>query len=460
MKLILAMVCCGLSISIVRAQEFFNDNKNVVSNRKNSMFLYVRENVLKYSVNNYSPVHTKDVTDNMVVHAVPSQVNLYADPLNPLVMGLTINTKAVDDQEYLLVQETFEDLKEYLTVFQTKGEHKAADPSSTLTMLGKDASSDKELFEALLRINGRVKFNFAKVITDELKKLLEINYAADNAASVLSGVKDIMSQLKTDEEAFGKDLDFITTYFKGTDNNSQMYNLGMNVVAASFRPLATQRVALANKMNEVLTGLEAYNNKLILTDSGKKVYPLQTVQLPAGKSSEITITLEKVSITIGDQVTESKSKVATKTFVIERYKFLSPKVVPTLVYADVSLPQFGTGTDSLGRQVVVQAEADNLFRFTPAIMLNLNYNIPNSFVTSVFFQIGTGPSKDYPVLLNGLGVSLFNRLYFGGGFVEYLTDQLDSNLKLNDPVDGTATIESHLIRKINARPYASFGFSF
>lgn len=170
------------------------------------------------------------------------------------------------------------------------------------------------------------------------------------------------------------------------------------------------------------------------------------------------ISLKIFSYAVGSY--ERKERVARKVnFLMEKYQVFAAVVSAGFFYAPaMDTHGFGTGTNSSGETIVV--EANGKPGPITALMYNLVLNTGMSQVLP-FLQIGVDPTKERPFIMLGGGFNFPGTkwLSISGGGVWTWKQSLDG-LELNQVVSGTADIKEHIRYEFVPQPKAYIGFQF
>ncbi len=147
-----------------------------------------------------------------------------------------------------------------------------------------------------------------------------------------------------------------------------------------------------------------------------------------------------VSVTTGDPIRTS--------FVVTKGHAVVPEFAVGVIATNIAYARFGTGT--LNGQTVVARAADDRQNSAAVAMLNI---VPSWTDGLLIGQVGVGTSKDYPLVLVGGGIRMTTpvnwSLTFGGVFT---WQQQLTKLSINDPVAGTAAVQSDLSYRLLPRP--------
>lgn len=218
-----------------------------------------------------------------------------------------------------------------------------------------------------------------------------------------------------------------------------------NDVLATFRNQASDRVGAREKVISEMSLLRGKVDTLVTqeVDGNHDFFRVMNVNIPAGKTKDVTLTLSEREVTIADDKLSVSEKVESKLIfrVQERQSFVL-EFAPGIAHTDVHYPKYGTS--GTGSNLLVVSAGDEIQHTAAVGMLNLIPNFGNG-LSYLIGQIGIGTGKDYPLLLAGGGIRLMRPVQFSltagaaWGWARALT-----KLKLQDPVSGTAAIENDL----------------
>jgi hypothetical protein len=136
---------------------------------------------------------------------------------------------------------------------------------------------------------------------------------------------------------------------------------------------------------------------------------------------------------------------ATVTFNVRKYAILTAEVGVGAVFGSITVPQYGTSTNSSGQTVVARVSSSSV-SVNPTILTNFVCRCNTGLLTPML-QIGAAASKTLPAILVGGGVRLFGLgkgdVALGGGAMFAWYKDLQK-LHVGDVVTGTQAIQSDL----------------
>jgi hypothetical protein len=264
--------------------------------------------------------------------------------------------------------------------------------------------------------------------TDSLKKLRMANSRARNA---LGAIGQLDSSTVTNSEDCLNFARYSNNVFTTFTNQAKDRLDARDKVVADLTDLRDKVQILVNEEVE-----DTYN-----------YFRVMNVGIPPGKTKDVTLVLKERDVNTDNEILTVSDKGESKiTFRVEERESLVLEFAPGIAYTSVHYPKYGTS--GVGSGTVVASAGDDIQHEAAVGMLNIIPNVGYG-LTHVIGQIGIGTGKNYPLLLAGAGVRFLSPIEFSltTGAAWSWAHQL-TKLKLQDPVDGTAVIESDLTWQI------------
>lgn len=222
-----------------------------------------------------------------------------------------------------------------------------------------------------------------------------------------------------------------------------------NNVFTAFTNQAKDRLDARDK---VVTDLSDLRDKVqtLVNEEVEDTYNyfrVMNVGIPPGKTKDVTLILKERDVNTDNEMLTVTDKGESKiTFRVEERESLVLEFAPGVAFTSVHYPKYGTS--AVGSGTVVASAGDDIQHEAAVGMLNMIPNVGYG-LTHLIGQIGLGTGKNYPLLLAGAGVRFLSPIEFSltTGAAWSWAHQL-TKLKLQDPVDGTAAIESDLTWQI------------
>ncbi len=223
----------------------------------------------------------------------------------------------------------------------------------------------------------------------------------------------------------------------------------MEALEATKKEIDSKYSKLKSLYNEIYKN--RYKGKI--ADSNKFLID-SVLNIKRSKRYEVTIVLEKIEY---DSAKKSIKVESSKSFLLNviRKTTFTPVVSSGVLYTSVSFPQFGTDMNAAGETVVTETQSnDNEI----AVAAYLNLYLNNTWGSSLFLQLGTGPSKEKPLIFLGAGVEVAPKFTLSAGTVFTWYPKLN-DLSIGDVVNGSSAINEDISFEFQTRPRFYFGIS-
>jgi hypothetical protein len=187
------------------------------------------------------------------------------------------------------------------------------------------------------------------------------------------------------------------------------------------------------------------------TDTARTDYIATSVKPTAEEQENVAVTVHLQDIAANQDKTgfvtsTVKGSNASGDFPVRRDSFFTIERAAAVVYNTLEYPEYGTG---LKDGITVVKKKEDRKPIDAALMFNFIPRLPRISGAYPMFQVGFSTAKDLPGLLAGVGLRIVGRfpvsLSVGGMITRY--KDLDGTLKEDDPVEGTAQINDHLVYK-------------
>lgn len=405
---------------------------------------------LKYKTNTDDLIYKELSDSTLFLFAGQGSTVVFATPLNPLAYN--IKTKTILREDKLIVDlnnalgaiaqqfgaiyqlqsmgDPNNKMKDYPLSFLTEtlnsgciqldtselGDVKALDSLVYSPFLSDSIIKVKERLTKLEFIN---KENSDKHLSNIHK---DIAYISEQSEKIDKLYEEIKSKLTTTiESCTDEDKSFIIAMM----SSSYLHNTYL---------IKHERNKALEALKEMEKTANTYAEKLVDID-GSNYERIAEFKVQRGKVHDITY-----NVTYKE---DGEDKKAGKTMSFTHYRSLLWEVTPGVAYTNVIYDTYGISTDADGVTTVAEAGEEHIKQANINLMLNANIIIPGWHETMPFFQIGAGPSKDYPMLFAGGGIRINDRFRVSTGAVFTWVKELN-DLKVGDPVDGTAALEKDL----------------
>jgi hypothetical protein len=442
-------------------QSFGQKAKDIIENgipirEERKLFLKFTNDVLLYDIGE-EPDDFIPVEDSTCLLPHRTAVNVYLKPLNPLKYSF--------DTTLVFVPDAIAD-EANTAIDGVIGVLKIPSPSA--------CSAEEILFEDIADRLKKGKqdsigivFNLLRDMPFDDKKITQADLARYEL--LIDGLKKFFTALDADlTKADGK-IDGIDYQQCDTNTSAFVYKYVYHQVAKQLRDAYTEAYkGFANLMKADALVAGVVKRAAVDYDGGFTWFlPLGPVRLKDGKVSVFTISINNDGFIFDTQkkdiVAVPKKNITSKTFRIRRFQRFVTEVSAGVVYTFLTFPNYGTTTDSTGKQYVARG-ADQVFKkVNISGMVNFVYFIQHSAIHPLL-QIGVGGNTDYPTLFLGTGFRLntgMRRVAFGVGFAGTWIKTLNK-LKVGDCVSGTAEIDKDITHEFSfpVKPYLGIQYNF
>ncbi|PHN95004.1 hypothetical protein CSC80_06630 [Maribacter sp. 6B07] len=432
--------------------------------RLNEKFLFIEfdeeEEIFKYSSTDNSLSFIK-LDPNKLFLLKPEQINLFIKPLNPLKYQIKSEKFELKDKEYEEMQVALNQILTYLSPLvglKPESELTTQNSSEELKIIAdnnKDENAkrkakieiikkfksdhlrllkdiveneerikkniklvdllNEELLIKLLKLDDANTIDFNTIFYNFLKELMELKYSTDTYEIKFKELKKNYEDESAKLNAYINLTKNFTIPEELIENGYGYINLGIYSLLDHTTERNTQFKKISDSFKSVYEIFSKWENKIKKFEG---YYPIEELALTKGKISGLELQVEKRSAEIKNSafqfkpVSEVKEKISFKKF--DHFVF---ELRPGIAFVNLSFPNYVLGSDDEGNNVVAEGEEENFNKINLQVMLNANYNIPNSAILP-FLQLGIGPSSKYPILFTGAGFRIMNNLSisFGGAW--------------------------------------------
>ena len=400
---------------------------------KNKLYLKLDDESLRYGEEGNDADVNQKLSGTTTFASTKKSVTLYIKARNPVIDDISVDTKTIEHVGRKELRDALSTVGDYTN------ELIGPKVNTILGFLSDTTYTATQPFEKIF-MKG-----FDETVEETVNLINETT--PDNSTENIQSIETNIAGLKGILEASNKEK-----IEAGTTTITQWHNM----------------VSIYEKNLEILKELITYHLNLKEWKTKLKsnnYYELKTVdELSRDSIQAVTVKVVKKTLKYDkDEHTvylesEEDAKAVEATLHFEKFSRFVAEVRPAVVFTDLSFPKYGTETNDAGEQVVAKNDDETFSKINAGVMINFNYNVGDDEWVP-FFQIGTGPSKKYPILFSGAGVRINDKIMVSGGAAWTWVNEL-SSLNIGDVVSGTAAIDEDQAFKFTTTPkfYLSLQF--
>jgi len=387
-----------------------------------------------------------------------SSVYVTYPQLNPLRVQATASAVAADDPAFAAIKKLIDGITSVAT---TVAPAVAPAPGAAAAAPGGPPpppcpSADTDVANLMAALYGND--TTASAIQTKVKKWIDTIDKSLGTKTGPEAIQDGIAQMQTDAGDIKKN---------NVDKAKTQWNKIKDCAANNGLPLSEQTryiAASASDLNpriEQLTALVAAINDLAnlldkqFSDAAKWTGPKTTdfkisqeIAPTFDKMQTVTVRITTITLKV-DPNTEAlltdQQAAGSVAFDVRRYGTFTPEIGAGAVFGTITVPQYGTGTNSLGQTVVARVSTSSV-SVNPTVLANFVCRCGTGLLVPML-QIGAAASKTLPSILLGGGLRLFGLskgdVAVGGGAMFGWYKDLNK-LHVGDVVTGTQAIQSDL----------------
>ncbi|GGK79249.1 hypothetical protein GCM10011405_28890 [Rufibacter glacialis] len=440
--------------------------------RQEKIFLEYNNGKLFYDYGKV-PVDFNPLTDSSIFLIDNTSVNIWIKSLNPLKFNNKFNIIEIEDIIESNYNEAFGKLIKGLSSLLPPP---AAAPPAPVTPTPEQLACDNYtdyLIKGVKKINNLLDNNNNKNVNSIFNKLssLTFNHSISTDTSLINqNIKTLIKQNENIKLRIQSLRDSINIFSCSPSLKFQEFTvktLVTNILSEAEleRIVQEKRFKNLNKLSLLVRTTIETANKI---GASEQLYtPLEPVTAIRGKVKYAVIEISKggfklnnTDIEKAEIVQAEETDKITSILVIRKFFRFIPDVSAGVAFTDITFPKFGTAVDANGRTIIADAGEEKLRKVNVSAMINFNYFAPDIRPLYPFAQLGLGTNFDYPTFFTGGGINIDRRIALSGGWASTWVKQLNE-LKIGDPVPGTADLEKDITQEFNwFKPYFSIQLKF
>lgn len=412
-------------------------------------------------------VDFKYLSDSVIFLLSESTVNIYLSPLNPLNYTYNSTSRIVADPVNQAASDAFDIVLGQIKLLNNapaeglpniKEENKLEFSAlkAEIEKIKQDLQNDSVplfiyLFKKLKAIDFRYQIPAEQAIDDVLK---DIHILEERIQKHQLHISELQSNLKE----FSKKADPITKEFL------------VESIISSLQKTLDEKKALLGTINKAYKIVD--DARLTALKGGGQAgliwcFPLSRSLVFNGRNSIFTVSISKGGYELSSEnqlIPLTEKPIFTKIVYFRKFQTFVPELSVGTAFTFFKYNEWGTTTDTAGKQVVAEPEERELKNLNISTMLNFNFYIPNSSVHP-FWQIGAGINSGIPTFLTGAGlrsnINNSRRLAISTGFAMTWLPRL-KDLKVGQAVTGTDEIEKDIVKEFTwpPKPYIGLQYNF
>ena len=325
----------------------------------------------------------------------------------------------------------------------------------------------------LQAIENALKSDKKNEINSIFKSLKELDFKEENltvrAFDKIKVTKEPIDDHFKDIDKKLTEVQTLVSEYKCEKMNGEIVRMQLNLIVQNFSNVFQEQ---SKRLKNLQVAFELVEKEILKASSGdgesglKWCVLLEQVPTKSGKIANHNLQVfEQGYVLSGEnEITASPKKEIFKTdSKFRRFQRFVPEVSVGTAYTFFEYYEYGTTTDDTGQQFVANPTEKEIKNLNITTMVNFTYYIENSSVHP-FWQVGAGLNAEIPTLLTGFGlrgVLGTNRLTISGGIAMTWIKELN-DLKVGDPISGTADIENDLKHTFTwpPKPYIGLQYNF
>ena len=464
-------------------------------NKNEAIFLKydAKKNIFRYAVA-YSrqditkPIKPISLNDSIIFLSRQSEVPIYILPFNPLTFSTSTELVFIEDKINKEAEKAYKEITQQLQnlkglkntpfVVATDGKEKAAKGLESVIRATKALDCEKNLdsiIDIMDKLNNNIneykKKNFIsqnferlKSLTFEDEALTKSEIAEINAA--INSVQTSFKEMETEIEKITKKIEDLVCEPLVSEFVYKSHAKNLVKEIKQLKENETEKLKNLIKAYDVVKKHQLEASKGGGEEGLRWLYPKDFIALSDDKISIYNLTMKKGGYVLKDNqeiIVGAFKDTLKRTIRVRRFQKFIPEVSVGTAFTFFKYHTYGTVTDSTGQNFVGSPVEKELRNLNITTMVNFNYYLQNSPIHP-FYQLGFGVNEGIPTLLTGVGFrSIFgiNKISVSGGIAATWLEELN-NLKVGDPVSGTAAIEEDLKYQFSwpPKPYIGLQYNF
>lgn len=431
------------------------------------LFLRFEDNILKYDLQrslsdgSIRPDFLQ-MEDSSIFLIEKSGINIYIQPLNPLVYefetNIEIKTDAINDQ-VLKLMDGWESQINNLLVAKSQVEKKSISNIDISIPEKINAIKDSLKNDKILKIIQI--FDTLKKIDFVSQKITEMKI--NSCDKEIKKIKEYYNKIQKDIEDLKTEIQKSTTF---TFTEKYIFNQ----IAKELSEVLAELIKKSTALEQAFKLVESEKEKAINDPDGLQwCIKLSEVGIKEGKVAEFTIELKDANYSISSDkgvISKLNSKSLTsKKIRFRKFNRFVPEVSGGILFTFIDYNTYGIQNDpTTGNQIIALSGQDRLKNLKFSAMVNYTCFIANSNIHP-FYQIGFAINSEIPTIATGFGIRSningLRRFTISAGISSTWVKDLDK-LKIGDKVNGTADLEKDLKYQFvwPPRPYIGFQRNF